>query len=158
MVIQAVMDIKLSRETTGTCKFFLPIANQVGKQGIKCPLQDTNDMNKSFKKTDPLILDYLYKPSDLMYAEVNLLLKRYSCLLCRCNNYALYKCGTFKNYNISLKVDTIISTSSTNTTSGTALSTANQINPLPQDAPAPECHDDFESILQSPMQAMQLIK
>ena len=63
-----------------------------------------------------------------------------------------------KNYNISLKADTFISTSSTNTTSVMALSIANQIYILPQDAPAPECYDGFESIFQPLMQAMQLIK
>ena len=154
-VIQAATDIKLYRETMetmGSWKLITTSANQVGKQGAKCSPTNTSINNNQLPTIDPSIPAYLYKPNDLTYAKVNLLLKWDLCPLCRINNHPLNECGTIGNtYNISLKADKTNAQPPVQN-SNTDTPTANQVTNLQNEPPEePGFHDVFANIIQAPM-------
>ena len=102
-VLVRVNDIKINKTSHGTWIANNSTTNATsGKQGAKQPLEATE--NSTTIQIQPDIPTYLYKPSELSFREVKMLLERYACPICRKNNHAFYTCHALQNtYNISLK-------------------------------------------------------
>ena len=90
-VLVFVNDIKLNKQSHGTWINAQSSANATsGKQGAKRPSEPTDSATTI--QVQPDIPAYLYKPSELAFREVKMLLERYACPLCRKNNHAFHTC------------------------------------------------------------------
>ena len=103
-VVQLAKDVKLTCESSGEWITVSGSTKSIGKQGPKRPDDDNatvatdNDSNSEDS--------FLTKPSNLSCKEVQKLLKKFSCAICRSNNHPLHKCRHLNNvYNITFKTD-----------------------------------------------------
>ena len=155
-VLVRVNDIKINKTSHGTWIANNSTTNATsGKQGAKQPLEATE--NSTTIQIQPDIPTYLYKPSELSFREVKMLLERYACPICRKNNHAFLTCHALRNtYNISLKAQSIAPTSDSSTSS-VPPNTAPQpvmanrattsVDVLPD---VPERYEGYESIIVPP--------
>ena len=157
-VIQEVTEVKLNRQSSGAWTTDDGAANLVGKQGAKRPDQSTPPSSNTIVM-DPDVPAYCYKASNLTIKEVQHLMRRYSCPLCRRNGHPLHECLSLARvYNITLKptspqpTRTSFRPSTPNTqSSATTTATANRVSTLPTTVEdSAERYVGFENVLSPP--------
>ena len=102
-VIHEATEVKLNRLSSGSWTTDDSAANLAGKQGAKRPPSSSISPSTAPPvSVDPDIPAYCYKPTDLTFKEVQNLMRRFSCPLCRRNGHPLHECSSLSHvYNIS---------------------------------------------------------